>query len=85
MAVKEQKASDKKYFKLNEGRSMFWDPSQSKEDSRKLTQGQVKLMDNTKRVAAARRGEHIIAAEDEDVKAYRESLRAPKEEDAPKS
>ncbi len=65
-----------KFFKLNEGRDIFWDPAQSVPDNRKLIKGQVKELEMTEAVASAKRGEHIIAAEAEDIaKAKKEAAK----------
>ncbi len=76
MAVKKQviekEELETKFFKLNDGRQVFWDPAQTDPNNRKLRSGEVKELEMTDQVQKARRGEFIIPAERADIEDYRQ-------------
>lgn len=67
--------SKTKYYKLGAKASNFWDPSQSEEDNKKLTLGQVKALEPTKHVNQRVASGGLVIVEKEEYDDYQDDLK----------
>ncbi len=64
----------KKFYKLAENQSIFWDPTQSEESNQKLVSNWCLPLEETDSMLSAKRHERIVLAEKEEVDAYYKSI-----------
>ena len=76
--------ANEKYYKLGAKASNFWDPTQSNEDNKKLTLGQVKQLESTKHVNNRVRSGGLVLVEKEEYDEYQSELKKLKSGSAKK-